>query len=386
MSYTRPTQFSGVLALSAMLFIAGCGSKAPTAAAPAQEPEVGVVTLTAEDVPLLVSLSGRTSAFQRAEVRPQVTGIIEARLFEEGAAITADSQLYQIDDASYKAAYQVAEAEVGRAKANLVAVSARESRLRELLKTKAVSQQDYDDIRANLGQAQAAVKAAEAMLETARVNLNYTRVLAPISGVIGKSSVTEGALVTSGQAQVLATIQQLDPIYVDISQSADELLRLRRQMLAGKVSQSEAAGVRLMLEDGSQYEHTGKLQFAEVGVSESTGTVLLRAIFPNPDGLLLPGMFVRAELEEGVRSQAVLVSQRGITRDRLGEASALVVNAEGLVELRQVKIARALGDQWLVEAGLSAGDQVIVEGLQRVRVGMKVRAVPAQIANSAERG
>src|SRR5690606_6164268 len=273
------------------------------------------------------------------------------------------SQLYQIDDASYKAAYQVAEAEVGRAKANLVAVSARESRLRELLKTKAVSQQDYDDIRANLGQAQAAVKAAEAMLETARVNLNYTRVLAPISGVIGKSSVTEGALVTSGQAQVLATIQQLDPIYVDISQSADELLRLRRQMLAGKVSQSEAAGVRLMLEDGSQYEHTGKLQFAEVGVSESTGTVLLRAIFPNPDGLLLPGMFVRAELEEGVRSQAVLVSQRGITRDRLGEASALVVNAEGLVELRQVKIARALGDQWLVEAGLSAGDQVIVEGL-----------------------
>lgn len=386
MSYPRPASLSLLLALSATLFIAGCGPKAPTNAMASQEPEVGVITLSTQDVPLVSSLPGRTSAYRIAEVRPQVTGIIQARMFEEGAEIAQGSQLYQIDDASYKAAHQAAQAELARAKANLVGVSARESRLRELLKTNAVSQQDYDDMRANLGQAEAAVKAAEAQVEAARVNLKYTRVLAPISGVIGKSSVTEGALVTSGQSQVLATIQQLDPIYVDISQSAEDLLRLRRQMRAGDVAHAEEASVRVKLEDGTNYEHPGKLQFAEVGVSETTGTVSLRAIVPNPDGLLLPGLFVRAELEEGIRSQAVLVSQRGVTHDRQGNASALLVNAEGLVEVRPIKISRAVGDQWLVEEGLAEGDQVIVEGLQRIRPGMKVRAVPAQIANSAERG
>ncbi len=362
-----------------MFLLSGCGPKDQGAAPGAGPVEVGVVTLTAQDVPLTVSLPGRTNAYRRAEVRPQVGGIIQARLFEEGAEVSAGSQLYQIDDATYQAAYRAADAELARVKANLTAVSGREKRLKDLLKTRAISQQDYDDVHANLGQAEAAVKAAEAARESARVNLTYTRVLAPISGIIGQSSVTEGALVTAGQAQALALLQQLDPIYVDISQSADELLRLRRQVMSGSISGTDSAPVRLLLDDGSVYEHEGVLQFAEMDVSESTGTVRLRALFPNPDRLLLPGMFVRAEVQEGVRGNAVLVSQRGVTRDRSGAASALVVNTEGVVELRTLRIARALGDQWLVEEGLEPGDQVIVEGLQRVRPGAPVRAVPAQI-------
>lgn len=370
-----------LLALGLLGFLlAACDSQAPNGAAGQGPIEVGVVTISTTDVPLFADLPGRTTAYRRAEVRPQVTGIIQKRLFEEGSEIKAGAQLYQIDPATYQAAQATAKAELARAEANLLAAEAREKRYKDLVAAKAISQQDYDDALANLGQARASIAAGKAAMETAAINVKYTKVIAPISGVIGKSSVTEGALVTAGQADVLATIQQLDPIYVDVSQSVDDLLRLRRQMIAGNVARVDEAKVRLILEDGSVYEHEGVLQFSEVGVNESTGTVILRALFPNPDRLLLPGMFVRTELQEGMRSGAILVSQRGIARDRSGNATALVVNQAGEVEQRQVKTSRTVGDQWLVEDGLSVGEQVIVEGLQKVKPGATVKPVPAKTA------
>ena len=363
------------------MFLSACDSNESSNAGAGQGPvEVGVVTISTTDVPLVADLPGRTTAFRRAEVRPQVTGIIQKRLFEEGSDIKAGTQLYQIDEATYRAAHATAKAELARAEANLLAAEAREKRYKDLVAAKAISQQDYDDALASLGQARANLAAGKAAVETAAINLKYTKVIAPISGIIGKSSVTEGTLVTAGQADVLATIQQLDPIYVDVSQSVDDLLALRRQMIKGNVAGVDEAKVRLVLEDGSVYEHEGVLQFSEVGVNETTGTVTLRALFPNPDRLLLPGMFVRTELQEGLRNNAILVSQRGVTRDRSGGATALVVGKDGTVELRQLKTSRTVGDQWLVEDGLAVGDQVIVEGLQKVRPGAPVKAVPAQIA------
>jgi len=270
-----------------------------------------------------------------------------------------------------------ARAELARANATLAAAQATETRYKNLAAIKAISPQDYDDALATLGQGKAGVSVAQAAVESAGINLKYTRVLAPIDGVISKSSVTEGALVSAGQADVLANILQLDPIYVDVSQSAEELLQVRRQMKSGAVAASATAKVRLILGDGSLYEHEGLLQFTEVGVNESTGTVNLRAQFPNPDRLLLPGMFVRTQVEEGVRTNALLAPQRGISRDRTGGATAMVVNAKGIAELRQIKVGRALGDQWLVLDGLVLGDQVIVEGLQKVKPGAAVKAIPA---------
>ncbi|UUA73123.1 efflux RND transporter periplasmic adaptor subunit [Cellvibrio sp. QJXJ] len=360
------------------LLIAGCDGAKPGAgmAAPGV-PEVGVIQVASSDVPLQTELPGRTTAYRKAEVRPQVSGIIQKRLFTEGAEIKAGTALYQIDPATYQAALSSAQAELSRSQATLAAAAARESRYKNLSAIKAISQQDYDDALATLNQAKAGVSLAKAAVETANINLKYTRVLAPIDGAISKSAVTEGALVNAGQADVLASIQQLDPIYVDVSQSADELLQLRRQMKSGQVAAADSAKVRLLLDDGSVYEHEGTLQFAEVGVNESTGTVNLRAQFPNPDRLLLPGMFVRTQVEEGVRSNAILVSQRGITRDRTGAATAMVVNTEGVVELRQLTVGRAIGDQWLVLEGLAVGDQVIVEGLQKVKPGTPAKAVPA---------
>ena len=361
--------------------LTACDSKAPAPAGGQGPVEVGVVTVAASDAPIVTNLPGRTTAFRKAEVRPQVSGIIEKRLFEEGSEIKAGQQLYQIDEASYRAALATAEAELAKAKANIAASTSREERYKELVAAKAISQQDYDDALATLGQTKATLAAGKAAVESARINLKYTKVLAPISGTIGKSSVTEGALVTAGQANVLATIQQLDPIYVDVSESADELLKLRRQMMSGKLSRSDEAKVSLILEDGTKYDHDGKLQFSEVSVNESTGTVVLRAIFPNPDHLLLPGMFVRTELHQGTRSDAILVPQQGVTRSRSGDATALVVNGEGKVELRQVKTGGAIGDQWLIEDGLSVGDKLIVEGTQKVQPGAPAKAVPAQIAD-----
>jgi membrane fusion protein (multidrug efflux system) len=312
-------------------------------------------------------------------VRPQVTGIIQKRLFEEGTEIEAGAQLYQIDAATYQAAEATARAELARAEANIAATEARAKRYEDLASKQAISRQDYDDAIASLGQARANLAAGKAAVTSATINLQYTKVMAPISGVIGKSSVTEGALVTAGQAEPLAIIQQLDPIYVDVSQSATQLLQLRRAIMDGSVARAEAAKVRLLLDDGSLYEHEGELQFSEVGVDESTGTVVLRAIFPNPDRFLLPGMFVRAQVQEGMRADAMLVPQRGISRDRSGNATALVVNSAGEVELRQLITGRSVGNQWVVEQGLAVGDSVIVEGLQKIRVGAKVNAVPAAI-------
>lgn len=374
-SFVRPR---AIVAIGIMgLVLSACDSKtAPGATAPAPI-EVGVVTLGAADVPLQTELPGRTSAYRKAEVRPQVSGIIQKRLFEEGAEIKAGTALYQIDPATYAAALASAKAELARANATLAAALAKETRYKNLAASKAISQQDYDDALATLGQAKAGVSVAQAAVEGADINLKYTRVLAPIDGVISKSSVTEGALVSAGQADVLANILQVDPIYVDVSQSAEELLQVRRQMKAGAVAASETAKVRLILGDGSQYEHEGLLQFTEVGVNESTGTVNLRAQFPNPDRLLLPGMFVRTQVEEGVRTNALLAPQRGVSRDRTGGATAMVVNAKGIAELRQIKVGRALGDQWLVLDGLALGDQVIVEGLQKVKPGAPVKAIPA---------
>lgn len=366
------------------LALAACDTKTASVATAPAAVEVGVVILSAEDVPLQVDLPGRTSAYRKAEVRPQVTGIIQKRLFDEGAEIKAGTPLYQIDPATYQAAHNSAKAELARADANLVAAVARESRYKNLSTMKAISQQDYDDAQATLGQAKAGVAAAKAAVESALINLKYTKVLAPIDGVIGKSSVTEGALVSAGQADVLANIMQLDPIYVDVSQSVEELLQLRREMLKGDVAKAESAKVRLLLDDGSVYEHEGSLQFAEVGVNESTGTVVLRAQFPNPDRLLLPGMFVRTQLDEGVRTNSLLAPQRGITRDRLGNATALVINKEGIVEQRQLKTGRAVGDQWLVLEGLSVGDQVIVEGLQKVKPGAQAKAAATTNSKAGE--
>lgn len=362
------------------LLLVGCGKKAEDKTAANMPVEVGVVEVTMADVPLETELPGRTSAFRKAEVRPQVSGIIQKRLFVEGSEIKAGTPLYQIDPAPFEAALNSANAEQARAEANLAAAVARESRYKNLITTKSISQQDYDDAQATLGQAKANVALAKAAVQTARINLNYTKVLAPIDGVIGKSSVTEGALVNAGQAAILADIQQLDPIYVDVSQSAEQLLQLRRQILKGSVADKENAKARLMLSDGSVYEHEGFLQFAEVGVNESTGTVILRAQFPNPDRLLLPGMFVRANLEEGLRANSMLVSQRGVTRDRNGKASAWIVNAKGVAELRTIVVDRAVGNQWLVLDGLAVGDQVIVEGLQKIKPDTAVKAVPAAIA------
>lgn len=376
------SNYLNLLALGALSLsvLAACGPKAPAGAADAPPVEVGVVTVTTATASLSSDLPGRTAAYRKAEVRPQVSGIVQKRLFTEGAEVKAGTQLYQIDPASYEAALSSAEADLSRAQANFTTAKARYSRVQSLGASKVISQQDLDDSVAALAQAQSGVEIAKASAENARINLKYTKVLAPISGVIGKSNITEGALVSANQTQVLTTIQQLDPIYVDVSQSADEMLSLRRLVMSGKVSAPGEAKVNLTLSDGSRYAQEGRLQFSEVGVSESTGTVVLRALFPNPDKLLLPGMFVRTQLQVGVHDKAILVPQQGVTRDRTGGATALVINKDGKVEVRPLKTSRTVGDKWLVDEGLAVGEQVIVEGLQKVKPGAMVKAVPAKIA------
>jgi membrane fusion protein (multidrug efflux system) len=340
-----------------------------------QEPPpaaVNVVTLNPQTVTLTSSLPARSVAFRKADVRPQVSGIIENRLFEEGSQIEAGQQLYQIDPALYQAELANTEAQLARAEAALKTAKARKNRYQNLLDDNAISRQEYDDAVATYQQALAEIKVQQAAVSTARTNLDYTEVNAPISGRIGKSNVTEGALVTAQQAEVLATIHQLDPMYIDISQPSRALLDLRRKIIDREVNQQSAPTVTLTLEDGSRYPHQGKLQFAEVDVDPSTGDVVLRAIMPNPDQLLLPGMFVRAEITEGTVSNAILAPQKGISFNREGDATALVVNGDNQVESRQLEIGRAIGENWLVKSGLSAGDQLIVAGLQKVAPGAKV--------------
>jgi len=362
------------------LSLTGCGPAGAPGGAPGATgapPEVGVVTIAARPTTLVTELPGRTSPYRIAEVRPQVGGIIEARLFEEGGDVTAGQVLYQLDAALYQAAYDSAEAALARSRASLERARLKAARYADLLTADAVSQEDHDDAQAALKEAIATVAVDEAALATARINLAYTRVTSPIDGRVGRSVVTQGALVTANQSLALVTVRQLDPIYVDITQSSAQLLRLRQALDDGRLSrpEGEQPRVRLILEDGSEYPLAGRLAFSEVTVDPGTGAVTMRATFPNPDHLLLPGMFVRALVEEGVREQAILVPQQGVRHDRRGLPTALVVDAAGQVVKRTLTVDRAIDGQWLIDAGLEDGDRVIVEGVQKARAGAEVRAV-----------
>lgn len=372
----RPWICSSALVLALM----GCdqGQQSGKTAAP-PTPEVGVVTLAPQSVAITTELPGRTTPYRVADVRPQVGGVILKRLFTEGAEVKAGQQLYQIDPATFEASYASAQATLARAEATQKSARLKAERYKSLVEASAVGKQDYDDAVAAAGQADADVASGKAGLETARINLVYTKVLAPISGRVGRSSVTEGALVTTGQATSLATVQQLDPIYVDVTQSSTDILRLRRELADGRLQKAAdgQAVARLILEDGSEYPEVGKLLFSEVTVDTGTGSVTLRAVFPNPKRLLLPGMFVHARLEEGVSDNTLLVPQQGVSRNQRGEPTALVIGADDKVEMRVLKVDHTIGDKWLVTDGLKAGDRVIVEGLQKVRPGAPVRAVPA---------
>ncbi|MBU1329276.1 MAG: efflux RND transporter periplasmic adaptor subunit [Gammaproteobacteria bacterium] len=338
--------------------LSGCEQE--QAPPPAQKPQVGVVTLQAQPFALTTELPGRTSAYRIAEVRPQVNGIILKRLFEEGAEVKAGQQLYQIDPAVY-------EATLKSAQATLQSTRSLAERYKQLVDEQAVSRQEFDEAQAQRLQ-------AEATVQSAQIDLRYTKVLAPIAGRIGRSLVTEGALVSNGQSNAMAVIQQLDPIYVDVTQSSAEMLKLRRDLASGRLQKAgeNAAEVTLTLEDGSEYRHTGKLEFSEVSVDQTTGSVTLRAVFPNPDKVLLPGMFVHAQLQAGVNAEAILAPQQGVTRDQRGRPTALVVNAEDKVEQRVLQTERTVGNQWLINDGLKSGDRLITEGLQYVKPGDEV--------------
>jgi membrane fusion protein (multidrug efflux system) len=374
----RNLLISTILLLAVGVMLTGCGKKKAAGGPPPGPPEVGVATVKTERVALTTELPGRTSPHLIAEVRPQVSGIIQKRVFTEGSDVKAGQVLYQIDPATYQAALASAKAAEAKAEANLIPARLKEERYRDLVKIKAVSQQDYDNAFASLKQAEAEVAAAKAAVDTARINLAYTRVTAPISGRIGKSTVTDGALVTANQPVALATIQQLSSMYVDVTQSSADLLKLKQSLASGllKKNGGNQARVRLLLEDGSSYPLAGTLKFSEVTVDQSTGSLTLRAVFPNPKQTLLPDMFVRAILEEGVNEQAILVPQRGVTRNPSGNAMVMVVGAGEKVEPRVIKVVRTVGDNWLVSDGLKAGDRVILEGIQRARPGTAVKAVP----------
>jgi membrane fusion protein, multidrug efflux system len=375
--------FVTAMILSVLLPAGGCGDR-KQAPPPPSVPEVAVLTVRPEQVELTTELPGRTSAYRVAEIRPQVNGIVLKRMFHEGADVTSGEVLYQIDPAPYQSALTNAKASLSRAEANLPAVRSRAERYKELIADKAVSQQDYDDAAAALMQAAAEVEYWKAAVETARINLAYTRLTAPISGRIGRSAVTEGALVTAHQPLALATIQQLDPIYMDVPQSTAELLRLKSRLKAGYLDRSGAnqKKVQLVLEDGTMYPREGTLEFQDVTVDPTTGSVILRIVFPNPQGVLLPGMFERAVVKEGVNPRAILIPQQSVSRDPKGNPSVLIVDAGGKVQPRMLEIDRAIGDQWLVLSGLASGDRVVVEGIQKVRPGASVKVVPFEAAKS----
>ncbi|MBS0275060.1 MAG: efflux RND transporter periplasmic adaptor subunit [Proteobacteria bacterium] len=366
---TQTTRLS--IVLLGCFLVAGCGQGAPPKRPP---PTVGVIVVRQQPAQLTAELPGRTDSFAVSDVRPQVSGILLKRLFTEGALVKAGQPLYQIDPAPYQAAYD-------NAKAVLVTAQAKARRYAALMKLNAVAPQDYDD-------ALAAYKQAQANTETARINLDRTRIVAPISGRIGRSSVTEGALVTSDQTNALATIQTLDPIYVDITQSSVELLDLKQAMQGGNLTRNGPASARatLTLDNGTKYPMPGTLQFSEVTVDQTTGAVTLRAIFPNPDDILLPGMFVRATIIEGVDPHAILIPQQGVGRNEKGDPTAIVVDNKGIARLRLIKISRAIGDKWLVTGGLKAGDRLVVEGLQKAQPDTPVNAVPASFVNKPQAG
>jgi len=371
------------------LGLPGCDRQ--TGAQPAPRiPEVAVVAGQPQRVELTTELPGRTSAYQIAEIRPQVSGIIQKRLFQEGSDVKAGQVLYQIDPAPFQVALDSARASLGKAQANLPSIRLKLERYKELIADKAVSRQDYDDALAAVEQSKAEIEYWKAQVEAARINLEYTRVTAPFAGRIGRTHVRTGTLVTAYQAQPFATVQRLDPIYVDVAQSAAELLRLRRSLETGQIVSDEGNGrkVRLVLEDGTLYPQEGRLQFRDVTVDPTTGSYTVRIVVPNPKQVLLPGMFVRAIVQEGIVAEAILVPQQGVSRTPKGEPVALVVDAAGTVHQRLLKLDRAIGDQWLVSSGLTAGERLIVEGQLNVRPGALVKAVelgsPRRTAEASE--
>jgi len=367
-------KLSHLPALALLVALSACGAK--EAKRPPGTPEVGYVVMTTQTVPLEIELAGRTTAYETSEVRPQVAGVIRARNFVEGSIVRQGQTLYEIDPSLYRAAVAQAEANLANAQAVREAAEAKAARYKPLADIEAVSKQDYTDARAAADQAVAQVAQAKAALDTARINLRFTRVPAPISGRIGRSLVTTGALVTTGQADPLTSIQRLDPIFVDIQQSSAELVALRRELSSGGATRSPAV-VRLTLEDGSQYALPGRVQFAEAVVNENTGTVTLRATFPNPSGLLLPGMYVRARFSQATAQNAILAPQQGVSRDPRGNATVYLVGPGNKALLRTITASRTVGDKWLVTAGLAPGDKVITEGLDNVKPGEAVRPVPA---------
>jgi membrane fusion protein, multidrug efflux system len=372
----EPLKWTAAL-MALTILLGGCDRGQGQKAALPPVPEVATVTIQPQQVELATELPGRTSPYLVAEIRPQVNGIIKKRLFQEGSDVKVGQLLYQIDPAPFQVALDSAKASLGKAQANLPPIRLKTERYKELLVDKAVSRQDYDDAAAAMEQARAEIEYWKTAVEGARINLGYTRVIAPISGRIGKSSVTDGALVTAYQPMSLATIQQLDPIYVDVTQSSAELLRLKRNLEAGRLSADGQNGrkVCILLEDGNLCPQGGTLQFRDVTVDPATGSFTLRIVVPNPKHLLLPGMFVRASVQEGIATQAILVPQQGVSRNPKGEPVALVVDETGKVQQRMLTLNRAIGDQWLVSSGLSAGDRLIVEGMLNVRPGAAVKAV-----------
>ncbi len=382
----RVARLATLMLLATAALEVACGGRGgpPAVTGPV---EVGVVTLATAPVTLTRELPGRTSAYRVAEVRARVNGIVLKRLFVEGSDVKEGQGLFLIDPAPYQAALDGARAALARAEANQANAKVQAERYASLVEDKAVSRQEYDTALAAQKSADADVAAARAAEQAARINLGYTSVTSPVSGRIGRAAVTEGAYVQAAQATLLATVQQLDPVYVDLTQSTDEVLKLRRDLESGRLQGAGKgqARVRLLIDGGREYPQAGTLQFADVTVDPGTGSIALRALFPNPKGELLPGMFVRARLEEGVSPQALLVPQVGVTRDQKGRPTALVVNAEKKVERRQLVTDRVVGDAWLVTGGLEAGDQVVVEGLQKVRPGSQVIPVPAGGAKATGR-
>lgn len=367
-----PLFFSSVI-------ITACDNK--PAVKTTMEPEVGVVTLAPSSVNIKSELPGRALAFEIAEIRPQVGGIIIKRNFVEGDKVSKGESLYQIDPAPLQARLDSAKGALAKAQATANNVRLTLNRQSALIKSNYVSRQDYDTTRSQLNEAQANVAVAKADLEQATINLRYANVTSPIDGISGKSSVTVGALVTANQENSLVTVQRLDPIYVDLTQTVQDFLRLKEEKANGKIAQQQGKiPVELMLENGKPYRHTGTLEFSDPAVDETTGSVTLRAIFPNPEGEILPGMYVTALLDEGSQQNVLMVPQQGITHNEQGKATTLILDQENVVQLREINAVKAVGNQWLVTAGLRPGDRVIVSGLQRIRPGSKARVLPSKLS------
>lgn len=367
--------------------LTGCDqSSGPTAQAQ-DAPEVKVLTLVSQNLPVITELPGRTSAFRVAQVRPQVSGIILKRAFTEGSDVVAGQTLYQIDPAPFRASYDNASAAVSEAQARAQIARVTLNRYRSLTGKQYVSRQDFDQAQATVAQTQAAVAVAEAARETARINLGWSTITAPVSGRIGRSSVTEGALVQSAQSDALATVQQLDPLYVDLTQSEQAFMHLHQELAAGRLQQqTDKVRVSVVTGNGVLFPHSGTLAFSDVTVDQTTGSITLRAVIPNPDHQLLPGMFVRARLEEGRDPGALLIPQQAVTRTPRGDASTMVVDSGNRVSVRAIQVSQAVGDKWRVTAGLRAGERVIISGLQRARPGMTVKAVAASDSSSPSTG